>query len=49
MASDSDDDDLVGEDVGPAGDVGEVAAEEDLSVEELPDVPSTSSASAEAV
>ena len=49
MASDSDNDNLAGEDVGPAGDVREVAADEDLSVEELPDVPSTSSASAEAV
>ena len=43
----SDDNDLVGDDVGPAGDVGGVAADEDLSDEELPDVLSTSSASAE--
>ena len=45
----SDDDDLAGEDVGPAGDIGGGAADDDLSDEELPGVPSTSSASAEPV
>ena len=45
----SDGDDLAGEDVGPAGDIGGGAADDDLSDEELPGVPSTSSASAEPV
>ena len=45
----SDDDDLAGEDVGPAGDIGGGAADDDLSDEELQGVPSTSSASAEPV